>query len=154
MKKQLRLMALIAGIGFAFMYLAPTHLAAQSEDQQAYQAGYQNGITAARNHQSMNMNTGDWHGDRLNAYQRGYQEGYRSVEGHERWEHHDHYANEMPERWSHDGESQKAYQAGFANGVTDAQNRRGMHPNSEDWHGERLTAYQEGYERGYHTVGR
>jgi len=152
MKKQLRVVALIAGIGLALLCFAPTYLLAQSEDQQAYQVGYQNGSSAARNHQPMNMNTGDWHGDRLNAYQRGYQEGYRSVEGHERWEHEQYAGGPVPERW-HDSESQKAYQAGFANGVTDAQNRRTMRPNSEDWHGERLTAYQEGYERGYHTVG-
>jgi len=154
MNKHLRTLALIAGIGLTLLYLAPTHLSAQSEDQQAYQAGYQNGIAAARNHQAMHPDSDDWHGNRREAYERGYQEGYRSVEGHERWEHHEHDAYQMPERWEHDAESQKAYQTGFANGVTDAQNRRGMHPNSEDWHGERLTAYQEGYERGYHSGGR
>ena len=79
------------------------------------------------------------------------------VAGHGNWnqyEHHDEYvnANQMPERWARDPESQKAYQSGFANGVTDAQNHRQMRPTSPDWHGERLTAYQDGYEHGYRSI--
>jgi hypothetical protein len=34
----------------------------------------------------MNMNSDDWHGDRLQAYEEGYQKGYRSIGG----DHHDH----------------------------------------------------------------
>jgi len=151
MKRNLRVVALLAGIGVALVCVASTNLLAQNEDQQAYQAGYQNGIAAARDHRPMNPNTYDWHGDRLTAYQRGYEQGYRSVEGHERWEHEQYAGGPVPDHW-HDAETQKAYQSGFANGVTDAQNRRAMRPNSEDWHGDRLTAYQEGYERGYHSI--
>ncbi len=155
MKKQLRVVAVMLGIGLVPLYLSPVLLhAQQSEDQQAYQAGYQNGVNAARSNRPMDMNTNDWHGDRLNDYQKGYQEGYRSIAGHGAYAEHDQYANggEIPERWNHDPESQKAYHAGFANGVTDAQNRRAMRPNSSDWHGERLTAYQDGYDKGYHSV--
>jgi hypothetical protein len=35
----------------------------------------------------MNLNTGDWHGDRLEAYRRGYEHGYRGEHEHE-FEHH------------------------------------------------------------------
>ena len=51
----------------------------QGEDRRAYQAGYQNGINAARNNRNMNISTDDWHGDRVNIYQQAYREGYNSV---------------------------------------------------------------------------
>jgi hypothetical protein len=49
--------------------------------QRGYQTGYQNGVNAARNNKPMNMNTDDWHGQRLQAYRHGYQRGYNSVAG-------------------------------------------------------------------------
>jgi ribosome modulation factor len=49
------------------------------EDQRAYQAGYQNGLSDAQNNRAMNISTDNWHGDRLPIYQQGYQDGYRSV---------------------------------------------------------------------------
>lgn len=127
----------------------------QGEDQQAYQAGYQNGMNDARNSRAMNMATDNWHGDRLNIYQRGYQQGYDTAKG---------YgaapgapvsappvAAYNPNTLT--GDDQRAYQAGYQNGISDAQNNRAMNVSTDNWHGDRLTIYQQGYQDGYRSVG-
>jgi hypothetical protein len=143
MIKQLRTVAFYVALGVTPALLCPAVMHAQqvNEDQRAYQAGFQNGVNAARDNRPMNNHTDDWHGDRLNKYQEGYQAGYNSVRGgHDR----DEYAKD-PER-------QRAFQAGYQNGVNAAQRNRPMDMNSNDWHGDRLQAYQKGYEQGYHSI--
>ena len=144
-KKQLRSVAFYVVLGAVPALLCPQVMHAQqvNEDQRAYQAGYQNGVNAARNNRPMNNHTDDWHGNRLNLYQQGYQEGYNSVRGG---------VGERGDEYAKDPERQRAYQAGYENGVNAAEHNRPMDANSGDWHGDRLQAYQEGYERGYHSV--
>ncbi len=139
MSKRFRILLLAIGIAVAPLYLSQVAVAApQNEMQRAHDTGYQNGVNAARQNKPMNLNTGDWHGDRLTAYQQGYQEGYRSVRG-------------GGEEWGayHDTEMQKAYQAGFRNGVRAREENHPMNLNTGDWHGDRLDAYHKGYEQGY-----
>jgi hypothetical protein len=50
-------------------------------------------------------------------------------------------------------EDQRAYDAGYQNGVNDARRHKGMNLTTSDWHGDRLDAYQRGYEQGYQSVG-
>ncbi len=145
-KKQLRSVAFYAVLVATPALLCPLVMHAQqvNEDQRAYQAGYQNGVNAARNNRPMNNNTDDWHGNRLNLYQQGYQAGYNSVRGG---------VGERGAEFAKDPERQRAYQTGYENGVNAAEHNRPMNANSGDWHGDRLQAYQEGYERGYQSVG-
>lgn len=145
-KKQLRSLAFYVALGVTPVLLAPVLMQAQqvNEDQRAYQTGYQNGVNAARANRPMNNSTDDWHGDRLTAYQQGYREGYNSVRSDHREGDHDGYAKD-PER-------QRAFQTGYQNGVNAAQRNRPMNMNTDDWHGDRLQAYQEGYQQGYRSV--
>jgi hypothetical protein len=46
------------------------------EAQRAFQAGYDRGLRDREQHRGMDEQTGDWHGDRLEAYRRGYEEAY------------------------------------------------------------------------------
>jgi hypothetical protein len=141
MKKQFRILLLAIGVGLVPLFVSPVHMHAQvNEIQRAHDAGYENGVNAARQNKPMNLNTGDWHGDRLTAYQRGYEEGYRSVRpgGAEGW------------RSYQDKEDQRAWQAGFENGRRDHEHGRPMNLNNGNWHGDRLEIYRRGYEEGYH----
>lgn len=144
MKKQLRSIAFLLGIALAPLTFSPVLLHAQNENQRAYDAGYQNGVNDARAHRPMNLSTGNWHGDRLNDYQNGYRKGYASAAGYptagEPMGAHPHYA---------DPEAQRAYDAGLQNGTRDREDHRAMNPSTGDWHGDRLEAYQRGYEQGY-----
>jgi ribosome modulation factor len=142
MKKRLGTLFLFIGIAVVPLYLAPLPAHAQQDEmQRAYNTGYQNGVNAARRNQPMNLNTGDWHGDRLNEYQRGYREGYESVAGHH-----------GERRNFADPEAQKAYDTGYQNGVRDAERHRQLNASTNDWHGDRLQAYQEGYQEGYRST--
>jgi len=144
-----RMFALFLGLSFLLLCLSVQLVAQAPVDQQAYQAGYANGVNAARANRAMNLNSDDWHGDRLAVYQKGYEEGYRSIPDRDRHHDHDDYAGAVPERWSHDGDSQRAYQAGYANGMNAGRRHEAMNVETGDWHGDRLTAYQEGYREGY-----
>ncbi len=145
-KRRLGTLFLIIGLGLAPVYLSPLPAQAQQDEvQRAYNTGYQNGVNAARRNQPMNLNTGDWHGDRLTSYQRGYREGYDSAAG---------YHGTGDRHTFADPEAQRAYQTGYQNGIRDAENRRQMNPKTDDWHGDRLTAYQQGYDEGHRSSGR
>lgn len=146
MKKQLRTIAFMLGMAFVPLCLSTVFLHAQQvdEEKRAYDAGYQNGVNDARRHKPMNLSTSDWHGDRVNAYQDGYRKGYASASG---------YAEGQPmaEARPHfdDPEAQRAYDTGYQNGVRAREQNRAMNPSTGDWHGDRLQAYQRGYEDGY-----
>lgn len=142
MKKFLRSLALIAGLGVAPLCLLPVQTQAQQDPrQEAYQAGYQNGVNDAQRNRPMNINTDNWHGDRLPSYQQGYEAGYRSASSR--------HENGL---YEHDEAQQRAYQAGYQNGTNDGQRDRPMNLNNGNWHGDRLTAYQKGYEEGYRSA--
>jgi ribosome modulation factor len=150
MKKQMRNIAFMLGMALAPLTLSPVLLHAQqvNEDQRAYDAGYQNGVNDARRHKAMNLTTSDWHGDRVNFYQDGYRKGYASAAG---------YPTGGPAVGEHvhydDAEAQRAYDTGYENGVHAREENRPMNPTTGDWHGDRLDAYQRGYEQGYQSVG-
>lgn len=155
MLKLLRNLTLCMTVGVTFICVAPLLAQAQqtNEDQRAYQAGYQHGVNDAQRNRAMNMNSDDWHGDRLNIYQRGYREGYDSVKGYG----HDHDARGHDDAYrmsgsQYQGEDQKAFQAGFQRGVNDARAHRGMNMNTDDWHGDRVNIYQRGYHEGFESV--
>ena len=151
MKKQLRSIAFILGMALVPLTFTPVLLHAQqqpNEDQRAYDAGYQNGVNDARAHKQMNLTTSDWHGDRVNFYQNGYRKGYASAAGYP-------VAGEpmgAPPHYA-DPEAQRAYDAGVQNGMRDREHNRAMNANTGDWHGDRLEAYQRGYEEGYQNGG-
>jgi hypothetical protein len=148
MLKQIRNLAFCVALGAAPIVLTPvlSHAQQVNEDQRAYQAGFQNGVNDAQRNRPMNNTTSDWHGDRVNFYQQGYQKGYESVRGHE------HEAMRGPAPANYQGEDRRAYDAGFQNGVNDAQRHHAMNMGTGDWHGDRLNIYQQGYEQGYHSV--
>lgn len=149
-KKQLRNIAFSVALGVTPVLLVPVLMPAQqvNEDQRAYQAGYQNGVNAARNNRPMNNNSDDWHGDRLNAYQQGYQQGYNSVRSGDAMH------GDRNGQYAQDPESARAYQTGYQNGINAAQRNRPMNMNSDDWHGDRLQAYQEGYQQRWRQSSR
>ena len=49
--------------------------------QQAYQAGYNNGVNDRNRGKALNTGTGKWNGVNRQAYERGYEAGYRSAGG-------------------------------------------------------------------------
>jgi hypothetical protein len=145
---KLRSIALMLGLALVPLTFAPVPLHAQNEDQRAYDAGYQNGVNDARAHRQMNLSTSNWHGDRVNMYQNGYRKGYASASGYP--------GGGAPGMAAHahyeDPEAQRAYDTGFQNGMHARQENRAMNPSTGDWHGDRLTAYQQGYEQGYNNA--
>ena len=48
---------------------------------------------------------------------------------------------------------QRAYQAGFQNGVNDRNQNKPLNLKTDNWHGENLNIYQRGYEDGYRHRG-
>jgi ribosome modulation factor len=44
---------------------------------------------------------------------------------------------------------QRAYQAGYQNGVNDRNQNKPLNLTTDNWHGQNLTVYQRGYEDGY-----
>jgi len=48
-----------------------------------------------------------------------------------------------------DDARQRAYQAGYQNGVNDREQNKSLNLKTDNWHGENLQAYEKGYEDGY-----
>lgn len=48
---------------------------------------------------------------------------------------------------------QRAYQDGYQDGVNDAQRNKPYHTHDDQYHGDRLTAYRQGYQEGYNRSG-
>ncbi len=48
---------------------------------------------------------------------------------------------------------QRAYQAGFQNGVNDRNQNKPLNLKTDNWHGQNLNAYERGYEDGYRHRG-
>ncbi|HLH05783.1 MAG TPA: hypothetical protein VKW78_00950 [Terriglobales bacterium] len=51
--------------------------------------------------------------------------------------------------YENNGASQRAYQAGYQNGVNDRSRNKPLNLRTDNWHGANLSAYQQGYEAGY-----
>jgi ribosome modulation factor len=131
--------------------------AQQPNTQAAYQAGYNNGVNDRQHNKPLNLTTGNWRGVNLEAYQHGYQDGYRraSASGH-------YYNNGYggpayggpgyggPAYGAQNYDTQRAYQAGYNNGVNDRMRNRPLNLSTGNWHGVNLEAYQRGYREGYH----
>lgn len=158
MVKQLRNMAFCFALAMTPFCVSPvlSHAQSQSElDQRAYQTGYQNGVNAAQSNRPMNMNTDDWHNQRLTIYQQGYQQGYNSVRGMGAAAPgypgaQAGYPGAYPSSaMQYQGEDQRAYQAGYQNGFNAGKNNRDMNMGTDDWHNNRYSIYQQGYQAGY-----
>jgi len=50
-------------------------------------------------------------------------------------------------------DTQRAYQAGYNNGVNDRNQGKALNLKTGNWHGINLQAYQQGYENGYRSAG-
>jgi hypothetical protein len=146
MLKQIRNLAFCLALGAAPIVVTPVlvHAQAVDQDQRAYQMGYQNGVNDAQEGRAMNMQTSDWHGNRVNLYQQGYQKGYDSVKGYGR--------QNAFNPGQYQGEDQAAYQAGYQNGLNDGRNNRAMNMATDNWHGDRLNIYQRGYQQGFDSA--
>jgi hypothetical protein len=55
--------------------------------------------------------------------------------------------------YAQNNSEQRAYQAGFQNGVNDRNQNKPFNLKTDNWHGQNLTAYQRGYEDGYRNRG-
>ena len=133
--------------------IAPVPAQAQNDAQQrAYQAGYQNGVNDRNQNKPLNLSTDNWHGQNLSVYQRGYEDGYgRHGNGRESGS----YDNRAPGGYGQPGAygqndaQQRAYQAGYQNGVNDRNQNKRLNLSTDNWHGQNLNAYQRGYREGY-----
>jgi ribosome modulation factor len=128
--------------------IAPVAAQAQNDAQQrAYQAGYQNGVNDRNQNKPLNLTTDNWHGQNLNVYQRGYQDGYgRRGNGRETSSYDD---DRAPRAYGQNDAQQRAYQAGYQNGVNDRNQNKPLNLKTDNWHGQNLSVYQRGYKEGY-----
>src|ERR1700756_2137797 len=51
-------------------------------------------------------------------------------------------------------DTQRAYQAGYNNGVNDRSRNKPLNLKTDNWRGVNLQAYERGYQEGYRSVGR
>ena len=165
MFKHLGKIVLMGALGMAPVCLLPMQAHAQNDDRQrAYQAGYQNGVNDHEHNKSLNLKTDKWHGENLQAYERGYEDGYRGVaaggpfgaypnnrEG--SWNGERGYEGGNAGNYGQNDAARQAYQAGFQNGVNDREHNKSLNLKTDKWHGENLTAYEQGYQDGYRNGG-
>jgi len=171
-------LVLAAALAATPVVVLPTVAQAQQPDtQRAYQAGYNNGVNDRNQNKALNLKTDNWRGVNLQAYERGYQDGYRRAVngqygnngwGHDdHWRHHhdddDAYRNQgyngnygygqpgygNPAYGAQNNASQRAYQAGYNNGVNDRSRNKPLNLKTDNWHGVNLQAYERGYQDGY-----
>ncbi|HUN87888.1 MAG TPA: hypothetical protein VMU28_03800 [Terriglobales bacterium] len=127
-------------------------------ERRAYHAGYDNGVNDRNQNKPLNLKTDNWHGENLSFYQRGYQDGYRSSGHGNNWEHHEGNQFHGPETGNSLGNAQtdperRAYEAGYNNGVNDRSQNKPLNLKTDNWHGENLNFYRQGYEDGYNGRG-
>jgi ribosome modulation factor len=140
-------------------------------EQRAYQAGYQNGVNDRNQNKPLNLTTGNWKGQNLIAYRKGYENGYRNRENGQGTYNRDH-ADDRGRGRDRDRDrgddrdrdreggtqrtdaEQRAYQAGYQNGVNDRNRNKPLNLTTGNWKGQNLTAYQQGYRDGYRGRGR
>jgi hypothetical protein len=174
-------LALALALGVAPLLMVPVQAHAQwngygqnnNDTQRAYQAGYNNGVNDRNRNKSMNLRTDNWKGINLQSYERGYREGYRSSGGYGRgnggYEGGDRDRDRDRDEAYHGGspygggpyggngqnnDTQRAYQAGFNNGVNDRNKNKSMNLRTDNWRGVNLQAYERGYQDGYRGGGR
>jgi ribosome modulation factor len=147
MLRKLWTLPLLVVLGLAPVCLAPVQSYAQNDArQQAYQAGYNNGVNDRQKGKPLNLKTDNWKGANLEAYQRGYQDGYRSAgRG---------YGPGPYGGYAQNDARRRAYQAGYDNGLNDRQRGKPLNLKTDNWKGQNLEAYQRGYQDGYRSAGR
>jgi hypothetical protein len=56
--------------------------------------------------------------------------------------------------YAQNNDTQRAYQAGYNNGVNDRMRNKPLNLRTGNWHGVNLQAYERGYQSGYRSGGR
>lgn len=158
--RALRSLTFVLALGMVPACLMTVSGHAQQNDarQRAYQAGYQNGVSDRERNRTENTRTDDWRGENLEAYQQGYEAGYRGAargdnRGYGRDGDDNRGAYSSGGQYSNNDAHQRAYQAGYQKGVSDRQRGRSLNPRTDDWHGENLETYRQGYQDGYRRAG-
>ncbi len=142
MLKKFGEIALMIALAATPVCLAPMQGRAQDDARQrAYQAGYENGVNDREQNKSLNLKTDKWHGENLDAYEKGYENGYRNI-GRE-------YNESHSMSGAPGGDEERAYQAGYQNGMNDREQNKPLNLKTDKWHGENLEAYEKGYQDGY-----
>jgi hypothetical protein len=155
---------LVLALGATPVLVTPQPAQAQSSEQRAYQAGFQNGVNDRNQNKPFNLKTDNWKGQNLVAYQRGYEDGYRNrgsrygyntgygygQQPHGGWNGNGGYMG-TPAGYTTDAE-RRAFQAGFQNGQNDRRQNKSMNLKTDNWKGQNLTAYQRGYQDGYRNA--
>ena len=156
-KAGIKVMLVVALAASPIVFVPRTAHAQSDAERRAYQAGYNNGVNDRNQNKPLNLKTDNWHGQNLQSYQRGYEEGYRSAgrgtgyhgEEHQGWGHDN---NTNMGNGQNDAE-QRAYQAGYNNGVNDRNQNKPLNLRTDNWHGENLQFYERGYQEGYRSAG-
>jgi ribosome modulation factor len=167
MLRTLWILPLLMVLGVTPVLLTPTQAYAQNDARErAYQAGFQNGVNDRRQNKPLNLKTDNWKGENLQVYQKGYESGYRSGErgGYGGGGYGDNrgYGDRGPGAYGQGGPypsggygqndaRQRAFQAGFQNGVNDRRQNKPLNLKTDNWKGENLEAYRKGYEEGYRS---
>ncbi len=175
MKTGIKLVLAAALAATPVVVLPQAAQAQQPDTQRAYQAGYNNGVNDRSQGKPLNLKTGNWKGINLQAYERGYENGYRSTgragaynNGYPNngWHHdrdwdRDHNQGYYPQGaygpnayGAQNNDTQRAYQAGYNNGVNDRARNKPLNLKTDNWRGINLDSYRRGYEDGYRRGGR
>jgi hypothetical protein len=128
---------------------------------QAYQRGYQAGYRS----ENRNLNGGnggegnrrdrDHDGDRDRDHDRDPDaDRDRGRDDRDRDHDADHDRDRGGNAYPQNSAQQRAYQAGYNNGVNDANQHKALNLTTGNWKGVNLQAYQRGYEAGYRSIGR
>ena len=133
---------------------------------QAYQRGYQDGYQRASNGQYGNNGYGNnsWGHDDRWRHHHDDDDNRGAYNTDDRWRHHHDdddnrgayngnngygYGNQGYYGGAQNNDTQRAYQAGYNNGVNDRSRNKALNLRTDNWHGVNLQAYQRGYEDGY-----
>jgi hypothetical protein len=127
----------------------------------AYRQGYENGYrSAARSgygpysggygqNGQYGQDNDRWRGhhddDDRDRDRNGYNQGYYPQGA---------YGPNGNQAYGQNNDTQRAYQAGFNNGVNDRSRGKGLNLKTDNWHGINLNAYRQGYQDGYRRGGR
>lgn len=125
---------------------------------QAYQQGYENGYRSAGRSGAYNgygqYGNNGWHRDHdrdrdRDDDDRGYNQGYYGNNGY-----YPQGAYGPNGYYGQNNDTQRAYQAGYNNGVNDRARNKPLNLKTDNWHGINLNAYRQGYQDGYRRGGR
>lgn len=134
---------------------------------QAYQQGYENGYRSSGRAGAYNNGYGQygnngygnngWHRDHDRDWDRDHDrdrdrdnQGYYGNNGYPQGA----YGPNGGYYGAQNNDTQRAYQAGFNNGVNDRSRNKPLNLKTDNWKGINLNAYRQGYEDGYRRGGR